>query len=66
MQISPKDKDKNPFDHASIISTIWDIFFTNGNPPNPPTVSSLTNRDGAAPSLYDFLDFSINNNPGVL
>jgi phospholipase C len=65
-QISPPQTSKNPFDHASIISTIWDIFFTNGNPTNPPTVSSLTNRDGAAPSLYDALDFSINNNPGVL
>ena len=65
-QISPPSTSKNPFDHASIISTIWDIFFTNGNPPNPPTVSSLTNRDAAAPSLYDALDFSINNNPGQL
>jgi phospholipase C len=63
-QISPKSDLNNPFDHASIIRTIWDIFFTNGKPTNPPTVSSLTNRDAAAPSLYDSLDFTINNNPG--
>jgi len=63
-QISPKQGSANPFDHASIISTVWEIFFTNGNPTNPPAVSSLTNRDAAAPSLYDALDFSINNNPG--
>jgi phospholipase C len=66
MQITPPSDSANPFDHASIIKTIWDIFFTNGNPPNPPTVSSLTNRDAAAPSLYGLLDFSINNNPGQL
>ena len=64
-QISPP-QGPNPFDHASIIRTIWDIFFTNGNPTNPPAVSSLTNRDAAAPSLYDALHFSINNNPGQL
>lgn len=65
-QISPKPGSTNPFDHTSIIKTVWDTFFTNGNPTNPPTVNSLTNRDAAAPSLYDFLDFSINNNPGQL
>lgn len=64
-QISPQGS-TNPFDHASIIRTVWDIFFTNGNPTNPPAVSSLTNRDAAAPSLYGALDFSINNNPGQL
>ena len=66
MQISPSDSTSNPFDHASIIKTIWDIFFTNVNPPNPPAVNSLTNRDAAAPSLYDALDFGINNNPGQM
>lgn len=66
MQITPQSGSTNPFDHASIIKTIWDIFFTNGNPTNPPAVSSLTNRDAAAPSLYDALDFTISNNPGQL
>ena len=64
-QISPKPG-SNPFDHASIIRTIWDIFFTNGKPTKPLQVSSLTNRDAAAPSLYDFLDFNISNNPGPI
>ena len=56
------------FDHASIIRTVWDIFFTNAQPPNPPAVSSLTQRDaeGNAASLYPSLDFSIFNNPGQL
>lgn len=54
------------FDHTSIIATVWDFFITNGNPPNPPAVSSLTSRDAAAPSLYGLLDFSIFTNPGQL
>ncbi len=56
------------FDHTSIIRTVWDIFLTNANPPNPPSISSLTKRDaeGSAASLYPLLDFSIFNNPGQL
>src|SRR5689334_21697317 len=65
-QISPQGSNPNPFDHTSIIKTICDIFFTNGKPTNPLAVSSLTNRDAAAPSLYDNLNFSINNNPRQL
>jgi len=65
-QISPPSGSTNPFDHASIISTVWEILITNGNPTNPPTATSLTNRDGAAPSLYGALDFSISNNPGQM
>lgn len=64
-QITPTS---GTFDHTSIIRTVWDIFFTNANPPNPPSVSSLTQRDaeGSAASLYPSLDFSIFNNPGQL
>lgn len=56
------------FDHTSIIRTVWDIFLTNAHPPNPPSVSSLTERDaeGSAASLYPLLDFNIFNNPGQL
>jgi len=56
------------FDHTSIIRSVWDIFLTNAHPPNPPSVSSLTERDaeGSAASLYPLLDFNIFNNPGQL
>lgn len=57
----------NPFDHTSIISTVWNCFnLTTTNP----SVSSLTNRDAAAPSLLSsevgLLGSSPSNNPGQL
>ncbi len=47
-----------PFDHTSIIKTVWDNFdlTTTGH-------SSLNNRDAAAPSVLHGLDFSLQNNP---
>lgn len=62
-QISPP-QGSAPFDHTSIIRTVWDIFITNGNPTTQPSGSSLTDRDAAAPSLYPFLNFINNDNPG--
>jgi phospholipase C len=44
-----------PFDHASIIKTVWNCFNISG---------SLTRRDAAAPSLYPFLSATADNNPG--
>lgn len=45
-----------PFDHASILKTVWDCF----NIPD-----SLTYRDGAAPSLYQSLSGSPDNPTGL-
>lgn len=39
-----------PFDHTSIIRTVWECFDLTS-----PAVSSLTDRDAAAPSLLPFL-----------
>ncbi len=47
-----RDPNGAPFDHTSIIKTVWDLFNLSGSPPSPP---SLTARDAAAPSLVDFL-----------
>lgn len=47
--------DSTPFDHASILKTVWDCFGIS---------DSLTSRDAAAPSLYPFLSSTADNNPG--
>ena len=44
-----------PFDHASILKTVWDCFNI---------ADSLTYRDAAAPSLYPFLSSSADNTTG--
>jgi phospholipase C len=46
-----------PFDHTSIIRTVWDIF-------GLPTTQSLTQRDANAPSLSTYLTSSASNNTG--
>jgi phospholipase C len=48
-----------PFDHTSIIKTVWDCFGLSSVAP------SLTSRDAAAPSLLPSLTASTPNNPGV-
>lgn len=48
-------KDFPPFDHASILKTVWDCFNI---------ADSLTYRDAAAPSLYPFLSSSAGNTTG--
>lgn len=45
-----------PFDHASILKTVWDCF----NIPD-----SLTYRDAAAPSLYQSLSSTADNKTGL-
>jgi phospholipase C len=40
-----------PFDHTSIIRTLWDCLDLTSSPP----IASLTERDAAAPSLMPFL-----------
>ena len=45
-----------PFDHASILKTVWDCF---GIP------DSLTSRDAAAPSLYNALSSTPVNTTGL-
>ena len=45
-----------PFDHASILKTVWDCF----NIPD-----SLTYRDAAAPSLYQALSSTADNTTGL-
>ncbi len=45
-----------PFDHASILKTVWDFF----NIPD-----SLTYRDSAAPSLYSSLSSTADNKTGL-
>ncbi|HEX8845764.1 MAG TPA: alkaline phosphatase family protein [Pyrinomonadaceae bacterium] len=44
-----------PFDHSSILKTVWDCFGIK---------DSLTERDAAAPSIYDPLSNTANNHPG--
>lgn len=44
-----------PFDHSSIPKTVWDCFNIS---------NSLTYRDSAAPSLYQYLSSTSINNPG--
>lgn len=51
--ISPPDT--TPFDHASILKTVWDCFNI---------ADSLTKRDAAAPSLYPALSKTADNHPG--
>ena len=46
-----------PFDHTSIIKTVWECFNLGAG--------SLTQRDAAAPSLMPFLTASPPNNPGL-
>jgi phospholipase C len=47
-----------PFDHTSIVKTVWEAF----NLSQPPsTITSLTQRDANAPSLTSFLDANANN-----
>jgi len=48
----PHPKDRPPFDHTSIIKTVWHLFNLSSGPNGLP---SLTQRDAAAPSLYPFL-----------
>ncbi len=43
-----------PFDHTSIIKTVWDQFITPKSKLQP-AVTSLTDRDASAPSLLPFL-----------
>jgi phospholipase C len=47
-----------PFDHTSIIRTVWDIF-------GLPAAQSLTQRDANAPSLAKYLTSSASNNTGL-
>ena len=47
-----------PFDHTSIIRTVWDIF-------GLPAGQSLTQRDANAPSLSQYLTTSASNNTGL-
>jgi len=57
--VPPKDvrpKHFPPFDHASILKTVWDCFNI---------ADSLTFRDAAAPSLYPFLSSSAGNATGL-
>lgn len=51
-----------PFDHTSIIKTVWDCFNLSSllSP-----ASSLTERDAAAPSLMPFLSATANNDTGL-
>lgn len=51
---------KAPFDHTSIIRTVWDCFGLSGWLKS----NSLTARDGAAPSLMDFLSPTPGNSTG--
>lgn len=46
-----------PFDHTSIIRTVWDIF-------GLPASESLTQRDACAPSLRSYLTSSASNTTG--
>jgi phospholipase C len=44
-----------PFDHTSIIKTVWDLIIPSTTPPRVP--ASLTDRDAAAPSLAGALSY---------
>lgn len=48
-----------PFDHTSIVRTVWDCFDLGRN-----GQTSLTNRDATAPSLMLFVGSAASNNPG--
>jgi len=52
--------DGTPFDHASIVKTVWDVFSL-----STAEVTSLTQRDANAPSVASHLDAGANNNPPV-
>lgn len=47
-----------PFDHTSIIRTVWEIF-------GLPAAQSLTQRDANAPSLTKYLTATASNNTGL-
>jgi phospholipase C len=47
-----------PFDHASIVKTVWETFGLSQN-----GVTSLTQRDGSAPSVTSSLCATASNNP---
>lgn len=52
--------DGTPFDHASIVRTVWDVFDLSTS-----DVTSLTKRDANAPAVTDFLNATADNNPPV-
>jgi phospholipase C len=57
-----RDAGGSAFDHASIVSTVWDLFgLANGSEGLP----SLTNRDLNAPSLTSFLASDATNSTGA-
>lgn len=53
--ISPPTGSATPFDHCSILKTVWDCFGV---------TDALTARDAAAPSIYASLSTANNTNPG--
>ena len=50
-----------PFDHTSIISTVWECF---GLSDTTPAIASLTDRDAAAPSLLTLIQSKVCNDAG--
>jgi phospholipase C len=48
-----------PFDHTSIIRTVWECFDL-----STPGITYLTQRDRQAPSLMTFINPNLNNSPG--
>jgi phospholipase C len=54
-----RDPNGAPFDHTSMIKTMWDLFpLSQSSPP----MASLTKRDAAAPSLKRFISDTMNKN----
>ncbi len=54
-----RDPGGAPFDHTSIVKTLWDIFALGSSP------ASLTGRDAAAPSLVPLLSDTAVNTTGA-